>query len=98
MKIIQLVCRIVIFCMTLFLFFYSGDEAPAPSEPLIDVKEGGQYTGQQLTNLIRRVQEKLESNAPTEEFKVCIHHSAFLPYHKTATKHTILQNDCIQMR
>ena len=71
--------RIVIFCMT--WFFYSGDEAPVPSEPLIDVIEGGQYTGEQLNNLIRRVQEKLESNGPAEEFKVSIHRSDILPCH-----------------
>lgn len=45
---------------------------------MIDVIEGGQYTGEQLTSLIRHVQEKLESNAPAEEFKVGIEISPLL--------------------
>ena len=52
--------------------FCSGrDEPPVATEPLIDVMEDGQYTGQQLENLIRIVREKLGSNIPAEEFKVC---------------------------
>lgn len=39
-------------------------------EPLIDVIEGGMYTGQSLENLIRHIREKLDSNVPAEEFKV----------------------------
>ena len=39
-------------------------------EPLIDVIEGGMYTGQSLDNLIRHIREKLDSNVPAEEFKV----------------------------
>jgi len=57
----------------LLFLFCSGDEAPVSSEPLIDVIEGGQYTGESLANLIRSVRDKLESNLPAEEFKVnCI--------------------------
>jgi len=37
---------------------------------LIDVVEGGMYTGQSLDNLIRGFREKLDSNVPAEEFKV----------------------------
>lgn len=54
------------------LFFYSGDELTAPSEPLIDVLEGGQYSGNNLAELIRSVKEKILSNIPAEEFRVCI--------------------------
>ncbi|XP_078359591.1 tyrosine-protein phosphatase non-receptor type 13-like [Oculina patagonica] len=46
-----------------------SDEAPEPTEPLIDVIEGGMYTGQSLDNLIRSVREKLDSNIPAEQFK-----------------------------
>ncbi|XP_020604777.1 tyrosine-protein phosphatase non-receptor type 13-like [Orbicella faveolata] len=47
-----------------------SDEPPEPTEPLIDVVEGGMYTGQSLDNLIRSFREKLDSNVPAEEFKV----------------------------
>ncbi|KAJ7310196.1 Tyrosine-protein phosphatase non-receptor type 13, partial [Desmophyllum pertusum] len=46
-----------------------SDEEPVTTEPLIDVIEGGQYTGQNLNNLIRSVREKLDSNIHAEEFK-----------------------------
>ena len=55
-----------------FPLFYSGDELTAPSEPLIDVLEGGQYSGDNLADLIRSVKEKILSNIPAEEFRVCI--------------------------
>ncbi|XP_068744131.1 tyrosine-protein phosphatase non-receptor type 13-like isoform X2 [Montipora capricornis] len=47
----------------------SDEEAIAPSEPLIDVLEGGQYTGEQLASLISDLQRKLYSDSPSEEFK-----------------------------
>ena len=53
-------------------FVYSGDELTGPSEPLIDVLEGGQYSGDNLAELIRSVKEKILSNVPAEEFRVCI--------------------------
>lgn len=58
--------------ISFFSKFCSGsDEPPEPTEPLIDVIEGGMYTGQSLDNLIRSIREKLDSNVPAEEFKVC---------------------------
>ena len=55
-----------------FPLFYSGDELTAPSEPLIDVLEGGQYSGDNLAELIRSVKEKILSNILAEEFRVRI--------------------------
>lgn len=57
--------------VSFFNKFCSGsDEPPQPTEPLIDVIEGGMYTGQSLANLIRSVREILDSNVPADEFKV----------------------------
>ena len=57
--------------VSFFNKFCSGsDEPPQPTEPLIDVIEGGMYTGQSLANLIRSVSEILDSNVPADEFKV----------------------------
>ena len=42
------------------------------SEPLIDVVEGGSYTGQQLNALIQNLQEKISTHLPAQEFKVCL--------------------------
>lgn len=53
------------------ILFSGSDEAPEPTEPLIEVIEDGMYTGQSLDNLIRSLREKLDSNVPAEEFKVC---------------------------
>ena len=64
------------------LFVYSGDELTAPSEPLIDVLEGGQYSGDNLAELIRSVQEKILSNIPAEEFRVCVTLKDILLEHK----------------
>ncbi|XP_074610552.1 tyrosine-protein phosphatase non-receptor type 13-like [Acropora palmata] len=47
----------------------SHEEEQVPSDPLIDVLDGGRYTGEQLAHLISDLQEKLESNTPSEEFK-----------------------------
>lgn len=46
------------------------EEEQVPSEPLIDVLDGGRYTGERLAHLISDLQEKLESDTPSEEFKV----------------------------
>lgn len=68
-------------CYLFSSIFCSGsDEAPEPTEPLIDVIEGGMYTGQSLDNLIRSVREKLDSNVPAEEFKVCTGTSILIVY------------------
>lgn len=48
----------------------SHEEEQVPSDPLIDVLDGGRYTGEQLAHLISDLQEKLESDTPSEEFKV----------------------------
>ena len=48
----------------------SPEEAQVSPEPLIDVLDGGRYTGEQLAHLISDLQEKLESDTPSEEFKV----------------------------
>jgi len=48
----------------------SHEEEQVPSDPLIDVLDGGRYTGEQLAQLISDLQEKLESDTPSEEFKV----------------------------
>lgn len=42
-----------------------------PSKPLVDVISGGRYTGHKLKMLIGAIQTKLNSNAPSDEFKVC---------------------------
>ena len=66
----------------IFHFFYSGNELTAPSEPLIDVLEGGQYSGDNLAELIRSVKEKILANIPAEEFRVCITFEDLLLEHK----------------
>ena len=52
------------------VFLNSHEEEQVPSDPLIDVLDGGRYTGEQLAHLISDLQEKLESDTPSEEFKV----------------------------
>ena len=59
------------------MFCCSREEPLTATEPLIDVNENGRYTGCQLNDLIRTVQEKLDSNVPAEEFKVCSSKLAF---------------------
>lgn len=59
----------------ILVFFFNkfccgSDEPPQPTEPLIDVIDGGMYTGQSLANLVRSVREILDSNVPADEFKV----------------------------
>lgn len=58
---------------------------------MIDVIEGGQYAGEQLTSLIRHVREKLESNAPAEEFKVGIEISPLLLFFFICASHSYCQ-------
>ena len=63
-------CKLFILISFFNKFCSDSDEPPQPTEPLIDVIEGGMYTGQSLANLIRSLREILESNVPAEEFKV----------------------------
>lgn len=67
-------------------------------EPLIDVIEGGMYTGQSLDNLIRHIREKLDSNVPAEEFKVSTNYSSIPTMSEVVKLFEIVEEDITEYK